>query len=103
MEIKVIRNILTSEYTVGELYIDGVFYCHTIEDKCREIKKKEDKVYGLTAIPHGRYPVVLDFSPKYSKLMPHILDVPYFEGIRIHPGNSDEDSLGCLIVGNRFA
>lgn len=99
MEIKVIRNILTSEYTVGKLYIDSVFYCHTIEDRYREIEKKEDKIYGLTAIPCGSYPVVLDFSSKYSKLMPHILDVPYFEGIRIHCGNSDEDSLGCIIVG----
>ena len=99
MEIKVIRNILTSEYTVGHLYIDGEYITDTIEDRCRKIEKKEDKVYGQTAIPHGRYPVVLDYSNKYSKLMPHILDVPFFEGIRIHSGNSDEDSLGCLIVG----
>ena len=100
MEIKVIRNVLTSEYTVGELYIDSVFYCHTIEDRYRKIQKKEDKIYGVTAIPCGSYPVVLDFSSKYSKMMPHILDVPYFSGIRIHSGNSDEDSLGCLIVGD---
>lgn len=100
MEIKVIRTILTNEYTVGELYIDGVFYCHTIEDRYRKIQKKEDKIYGVTAIPCGSYPVVLDFSSKYSKMMPHILDVPYFSGIRIHSGNSDEDSLGCIIVGN---
>lgn len=99
MEIKVIRNILTSEYTVGKLYIDEEYICDTIEDRCRKIEKKEDKIYGVTAIPHGRYPVILDYSPKYSKLMPHILDVPYFEGIRIHCGNSDEDSLGCIIVG----
>ena len=100
MEIKVIRTILTNEYTVGKLYIDGEFVCDVIEDRYRKIEKKEDKVYGLTAIPCGRYPVVLDFSPKYSKLMPHILDVPFFEGIRIHSGNSDEDSLGCVIVGD---
>lgn len=99
MEIKVIRNILTSEYTVGKLYVDDVYVCDTIEDKYRKIEKKEDKVYGVTAIPCGYYPVVLDYSPKYSKLMPHILDVPFFEGIRIHSGNSDEDSLGCVIVG----
>ena len=88
-----------NDYTIGKLYIDDVYICDTIEDRCRKIEKKEDKIYGLTAIPHGRYPVVLDYSPKYSKLMPHILDVPYFSGIRIHSGNSDEDSLGCLIVG----
>jgi hypothetical protein len=99
MEIKVIRNILANEYTVGKLYIDGIYICDTIEDRFRKIEKKEDKIYGVTAIPNGRYPVVLDYSPKYSKLMPHILDVPYFEGIRIHSGNSDEDSLGCIIVG----
>ena len=99
MEIKVIRTILTNEYTVGELSIDGIYMCDTIEDRYRKIQKKEDKIYGVTAIPCGRYPVVLDYSPKYSKLMPHILDVPYFEGIRIHSGNSDEDSLGCIIVG----
>ena len=99
MEIKVIRNILTSEYTVGKLYIDEEYMCDTIEDRYRKIKKKEDKVYGTTAIPCGHYPVLLDFSSKYSKMMPHILDVPFFEGIRIHPGNSDEDSLGCILVG----
>ena len=99
MEIKVIRNILMNDYTIGKLYIDDVYICDTIEDRCRKIEKKEDKVYGRTAIPHGRYPVILDYSPKYSKMMPHILDVPYFSGIRIHCGNSDEDSLGCLIVG----
>ena len=99
MEIKVIRNILTSEYTVGKLYIDGVYTCDTIEDRYRIIKSKADKVYGVTAIPCGTYPVILDYSSKYSKLMPHILDVPYFEGVRLHSGNSDEDSLGCLIVG----
>ena len=99
MEIKVIRYILMNDYTIGKLYIDDEYITDTIEDKCRKIEKKEDKIYGITAIPHGRYPVVLDYSPKYSKLMPHILDVPYFEGIRIHSGNSDEDSLGCIIVG----
>ena len=100
MEIKVIRNILANDYTVGKLYANDEYICDTIEDKYRKIEKKEDKIYGLTAIPCGRYPVVLDFSSKYSKMMPHILDVPFFEGIRIHPGNSDEDSLGCIIVGN---
>ena len=99
MEIKVVRYILTNEYTVGKMYIDGEYITDTIEDRFREIEKKEDKVYGLTAIPCGSYPVVLDFSSKYSKMMPHILDVPYFSGIRIHCGNSDEDSLGCIIVG----
>lgn len=99
MEIKVIRHTLTSDYTVGKLYINDAYMCDTIEDRYRKIEKKEDKVYGVTAIPHGRYPVILDYSSKYSKLMPHILDVPYFEGIRIHSGNSDEDSLGCIIVG----
>ena len=100
MEIKVVRYILTNEYTVGKMYIDGEYITDTIEDRFREIEKKEDKVYGVTAIPCGSYPVVLDFSSKYSKMMPHILDVPYFSGIRIHSGNSDEDSLGCLIVGD---
>lgn len=99
MEIKVIRNILANDYTVGKLYANDEYICDTIEDKYRKIQKKEDKIYGVTAIPCGRYPVILDYSPKYSKLMPHILDVPYFTGIRIHCGNSDEDSLGCIIVG----
>ena len=99
MEITLERRILHKDFTIGEMCVDAVKETDTIEDTYRIIKSKADKVYGRTAIPCGRYSVVLDFSGKYRKQMPHVLDVPFFEGIRIHSGNSDEDSLGCIIVG----
>lgn len=93
-------------YTIGKLYIDGVYMCDTIEDKDRglddsmdekEIKAK--KVYGETAIPYGTYKVSITYSPKFKKMMPLIEDVKGFSGIRIHSGNTAKDSLGCIIVG----
>lgn len=105
------------KYTVGHLYIDGKYFCDTMEDKDRglldsmslaEIKSK--KVSSETAIPRGTYKVTLDVvSPKYSKRdfyikvckgkVPRLLNVKGFEGILIHAGNTEEDSAGCLLVG----
>lgn len=99
MELKVKRHTFTDEYTVGDLEVGNKFICNTLEDKVRILNKATDKVYGKTAIPAGRYRVVMDFSNKYKKIMPHILGVPFFEGIRIHAGNSSNDSCGCILVG----
>lgn len=88
------------ERTLGKLYINKEFFCSTIEDKYRDLSK-EKKVYGETCIPFGTYKVIINMSPKYGRLMPRLLDVPHFEGILIHYGNTEQDSAGCIIVGKR--
>lgn len=106
MEIEVRRFYSKSDYTVGRLYIDGKLICETLEDKDRgltqdmplgEIKKK--KVYGKTAIPTGTYGVIVNNSPKFKKNLPRLLDVPGFDGILIHEGNTIRDTAGCILVG----
>ena len=106
MIITVRRIAMKDTYTIGKLYIDGVYFSDTIEDKDRglddsmeesEIRKK--KVYGLTAIPLGTYKVEITYSPKFKKNLPLLIGVKGFEGIRIHSGNTAKDSLGCIIVG----
>lgn len=88
------------ERTLGKLYINKEFFCSTIEDKYRDLSK-EKKVYGETCIPFGTYKVIINMSPKYGRLMPRLLDVPHFDGILIHYGNTEQDSAGCLLVGQR--
>lgn len=87
------------DYTIGELYIDGVFISHTLEDKVRILNSYEDKVYGETAIPIGRYKVVLSYSNRFKKVLPEILNVEFFKGIRIHEGNHKDSTAGCILVG----
>lgn len=99
MKLTVIRRYKKEDYTIGDLYIDGKWFSNTLEDKVRELNKPEDKVYGQTAIPSGTYEVKLTYSPKFKKLLPEVLDVPLFSGIRIHAGNTAKDSEGCLLVG----
>ena len=101
MEIVVTRNWKKETYTIGRLYVNGSFFCNTLEDKVRDLKK-EKKVQGETAIPAGRYDVTMNvISPKYSKKkaydwcegrLPRLLNVPQFDGILIHAGNSAKDS-----------
>lgn len=93
-------------YTIGKLYVDGVYVCDTIEDMDRGLDDSMDedeikarKVYGETAIPYGTYKVSITYSPKYKKMMPLIENVKGFSGIRMHSGNTAKDSLGCIIVG----
>jgi hypothetical protein len=76
------------------MYVDGKFECYTLEDVIRL-----EKVYGETAIPCGVYTIELNYSPKYKRIMPQILNVPNFQGIRIHSGNKAEDTDGCILVG----
>jgi hypothetical protein len=86
------------------LYIDGKYFCDTCEDKVRDMNKngvfdEEKKVYGETAIPYGTYKVILSMSNRFKRVLPLLLDVPEFSGVRMHSGNTAKDSLGCIIVG----
>jgi len=96
MELKLVRDTFTSESTIGRLLVDGVDFCDTLED----VVRKGPKVYGQTAIPEGRYGVVIDPSPSHAgRPMLHVLAVPGFSGIRIHSGNKATDTEGCILVG----
>lgn len=116
MTLKLIRSYLGPKYTIGHLYINGQYFCDTIEDVDRGLSqkmKKEDilkkKIKHQTAIPVGKYPIVMNvISGKYvvkqkykftNGRMPRLLSVPGFDGILIHPGTTQEDSSGCIIVG----
>ena len=86
--------------TFGLLDVDGQFVCHTLEDEDRNLEtNKAGKLYGQTAIPRGKYVLVLDFSHRFKRVLPHALGVPGFEAIRIHSGNTVEDTHGCVLVG----
>lgn len=85
-------------YTVGVLMVDGEKFSDTLEDKVRDLKS-EKKVYGETAIPAGKYKVVMSMSSKFKRVMPYLENVPQFTGIMIHPGNTIKDTLGCILVG----
>ena len=90
---------------MGCLSIDGVLICDTLEPTDRQLDaltmRPEQKIYGRTAIPTGTYPVVLTYSAKFRQTLPLLLRVPYFEGVRIHAGNSAKDTAGCILVGRR--
>lgn len=106
MEILLERAWKRDTYTIGRVTIDGKRFCESIEDTDRglhqDMPEKEIakvKVYGATAIPAGEYTVKMTYSPKYKRTMPEVLDVKGFRGIRIHSGNTAEDSLGCILLG----
>ncbi len=110
MEIKLIRKIAKTknpkENTIGELLVNGQHFGYTLEDVIRDTNHDgdlkdsgEQKVYGKTAIPCGRYEMALTWSNKFGKRMPLIMNVEGFEGIRIHGGNTEKDSLGCPLLG----
>lgn len=100
MKILVQRDIFTDKSTTSKVYVDDKFFCYGLEDVDRKLEcNPECKVYGETAIPRGEYKVIIDFSQRFQKLMPRVLDVPGFTGVRIHPGNTQADTHGCLLVG----
>ena len=85
-------------YTIGKLFVDGKYFCDTLEDRCRDLDR-EEKVMNETAIPAGVYEVIVNVSAKFKRKLPLLLDVPHFTGIRIHRGNTDKDTSGCILVG----
>ncbi len=106
MELKVFRKKYTDKTTMGELHLNGTFFCYTLEDVCRDKNhdgdlndRDETKIYGETAIPFGKYEVKLTMSKRFKVLMPEVQNVPGFEGIRIHYGNQAVDTHGCLLIG----
>lgn len=111
MELTLRRKFKGPTYTIGDLFIDGQFFCNTIEDTVRELPATcpdtprgrsctcKEKVHAKTAIPAGTYRITLGYSPKYKRKMPCLHNVPHFLGILIHPGNTEEDSSGCILVG----
>jgi hypothetical protein len=94
MELLLKRLHKTDKSTIGELKVNNTFECYTLEDV-----EREEKVYGETAIPKGRYEIVISYSNRFKKFMPLLLNVPKFEGIRIHAGNTAKNTLGCILVG----
>ena len=97
MKLDIKRFKLGDTYTIGKLYIDGIYHSYTLEDKVREVK-----IQNETAIPTGTYSVVIDHSNRFNRDLPHILNVPNFEGIRIHSGNSSKDTDGCILLGTTW-
>lgn len=116
MELLLKRFAKKSEYTIGNLYVNGIWFCNTLEDVDRKLKQSmseeeiaDIKVYGKTAIPTGKYNVDIttisstfknrSWAKPHKGIVPRIKDVPGFKGVLIHPGNTAEDSLGCILVG----
>lgn len=108
MKLKLVREFFTPTETLGSLLIDGRFFCYTLEDVDRGLKQsmaladiKSKKVKAQTAIPYGKYKVELTLSNRFKKIMPLVVDVKGFEGIRFHGGNTHLDSEGCILVAKQ--
>ena len=94
MKIEIKRIHRTENSTIGELLVDGIWECYTLEDVERPVKIKNE-----TAISRGTYKVIINQSNRFKRLLPLLLNVPNFEGVRIHSGNTNHDTEGCILVG----
>jgi hypothetical protein len=110
MEILIKREYKKKDYTISKMYINGEYFCDTLEDTDRGLTQvmtlaeiKEVKEDGRTAIPIGRYQVAYTYSPRFKKHLPLLLQVPAFEGVRIHSGNTHKDTEGCILLGENKA
>ena len=109
MNLELKRIFKGKDYTIGRLFIDGKYFCDTLEDPVRQLDSIKDKIKEKTAIPAGKYKVSMSIvSPKYSirksynwcgGRLPRLMDVPFFEGILIHSGNTPDHTAGCILVG----
>lgn len=81
--------------TPGDLIINREVFCHTLED----IVRSGVKIPGESAIPAGSYRIGLDFSNRFKKILPHLFEVPGFDGIRMHGGNTTANTEGCILCG----
>lgn len=100
------RRFLGANYTIGKLYINGKYFCDTLEDPNRDHNRDgdlsdsgESKVYGDTCIPFGTYRIIVTKSPRFKRDLPRLINVPYFEGVLIHRGNSAKHTHGCILLG----
>jgi Family of unknown function (DUF5675) len=99
MELMLQREPSADGCTIGKLSVDGGFECFTLEDVIRDGPKIADR----TAVPPGRYRIAITLSHRFGRMLPQLLDVPGFDGIRIHPGNTAADTSGCILVGQSRA
>jgi hypothetical protein len=96
MKLKVARKWFTDKTTIGILYINGKFFCYTLEDV---VRPAGEKVLGKTAIPWGIYQLIITYSNRFKRPLPLLVGVPNFSAIRMHNGNCDKDTEGCILVG----
>lgn len=87
-------------HNYGKFFVDGKYLGETLEDPDRRLEDGGLKINGDTAIPRGKYKVIITFSNRFQKPMPLICDVPGFDGVRIHGGNTEHDTHGCILLGN---
>lgn len=100
MKIEIKRDIKGNTYTAGKMYVDGRHFADTLEPRAIDWSK-EEKTLGKTAIPEGTYKVEMRYSTKFKTQMPFVQNVPHFDGIMLHVGNSVRDSRGCILIGTR--
>lgn len=111
MKLLLTRRFKGPDYTIGDLFLDGKFFCNTLEDPVRILPllcfdtaqgvkcRCKEKEYGRTAIPAGHYTVTMTYSPRFKRNLPYLHDVPHFLGILIHSGNDASHTEGCILVG----
>ena len=113
MKLKLERRWPKKTYTIGRLYVNGELFCNTLEDAVADLNKNgrfdgaEKKVYGETAIPYGTYKIIYNWSPRFGRNLPRLIDVNHYEGVLIHPGNSTKDTLvhrckTCIIFTDKI-
>ena len=93
------RSTFSQHATMGTLSVNDEFFSHTLEDVDRRLENGGSKIHGKTSIPRGSYNVIINESQRFKKRMPLLVSVPGFEGVRIHSGNTAEDTEGCILVG----
>ena len=105
IHLDLFRKRIANGYTIGDLLINGEFFCETLENTVRDLNKNgifdgsEKKVWGESAIPYGEFKVKVTYSPRFKRNLPRVFDVPHFEGILFHRGNSSKDTEGCILLG----
>lgn len=106
LNLKLERKWKKEKYTIGNLYVNGVFFSNVLEDTVRGLRQdmtpeeiKKIKIHGQTAIPSGRYEIRVTLSARFRRQLPILLNVPGYAGVRIHPGNTDANTEGCLLPG----
>lgn len=99
MNLILLRDKFGPDFTLGTLTADDVFLGYTCEDLDRKLEDGGEKVKARTAIPRGRYKCVLSMSNRFKRIMPEVQCVPSFSGVRIHSGNTHEDTEGCPLLG----